>query len=129
MKINNRTCTTIRGSRVHSHLGYGNITLQNKFLISEKYFFDVGDCCLEELICKRCDYLDLLSCEFVDCPLESPCIPSNLYCVPEELGDGICQDHNNGEFCDYDLGDCCLIDESAYETCCQCTGHSCIAHG
>ena len=98
-------------------------------MFTEKYFFDVGDCCLEELRCKRCEYLDMMGCDYMDCPLESPCIPSNLYCVPEELGDGKCQDYNNGKFCEYDLGDCCLTDESAYETCCQCVGHKCLFQG
>ena len=98
----------------------------NAFNLTEKYLFDAGDCCLEDLICRRCDsLLDMFSCEDVDCPVENPCITSNLFCVPEELGDGKCQDHNNGPFCDYDLGDCCIMDESATETCCLCTPHNC----
>ena len=93
----------------------------------EKYFFDAGDCCLEDVKCRWCDdYLDIYFCEDANCPpLENLCIPSTLYCVPEELGDGKCQDYNNGPFCDFDLGDCCISDESAYESCCQCTGHIC----
>ena len=88
-----------------------------------EFFFDFGDCCLES------DYYSKLQCEMrgsyqtqeqyltnynsfqyvaVDCP-ENVCIESNIYCIPEQVGDGICQDHNNGPFCDYDSGDCCSI--------------------
>ena len=95
--------------------------------LTEKYFFDAGDCCLEEVKCRDCP--DMFTCVDVDCPSEGLCIPSNIYCVPEELGDGKCQDYNNGKFCEYDLGDCCLTDESAYETCCQCVGHKCLIQG
>ena len=96
------------------------------FKSTEYYFFDVGDCCLEERICRTCDSHDMFSCfdskVNLDCPVEDPCIPSNLYCVPEELGDGICQDHNNGPFCDFDLGDCCIkSEEKVYDECCQCS--------
>ena len=68
-----------------------------------EHFFDVGDCCLEHLSCQ-------IDGQCVDCPA-NPCIESNVFCVPEELGDGICQDHNNSPFCDYDLGDCCSVME------------------
>ena len=43
-----------------------------------------------------------------------------VFCIPEELGDGICQDHNNGPYCDNDLGDCCLVQQAVYEECCNC---------
>ena len=52
------------------------------------------------------------------CP-ENPCIKSNNFCIPEELGDGICQDHNNGPYCNYDMGDCCLVGRNV-EECCNC---------
>ena len=44
---------------------------------------------------------------------------SNTFCITEELGDGICQDYNNGPFCDYDLGDCFAINSNLDE-CCNC---------
>ena len=69
------------------------------------HFFDVGDCCQENPICRI--VTGLLESTIVPCP-ENICIQSNNFCIPEELGDGLCQDHNNGPFCDYDLGDCCL---------------------
>ena len=40
------------------------------------------------------------------------------------MGDGICQDYNNGPLCDYDLGDCCLsLDKLIYDECCDCICH------
>ena len=93
------------------HLGDGVCDLNyNK----AEYFFDVGDCCQKiEFKCqdKILDYLIKgLEVDHLDkpCP-ENPCIRSNNFCIAEELGDGICQDHNNGPFCQFDLGDCCLI--------------------
>ena len=82
--------------------------------------FDSGDCCLPELICFRY----VIPVEEVDCP-EDPCVKSNLYCTPNELGDGICQDHNNGPLCDFDYGDCCLSNRFELGECwpCYCKGH------
>ena len=78
----------------------------------------MGDCCLEDFYCQL--YFPNSTHNIVDCPKESPCVPSNIYCVPEELGDGRCQDYNNGQFCDFDLGDCCLPTKDYQEDCCQC---------
>ena len=50
------------------------------------------------------------------------CLNTNMICNNETIGDGICHDFNNGPFCDYDLGDCCVfpfIDEG----CCACQCH------
>ena len=73
---------------------------------NEDHYFDFGDCCLEDTSC-RVKFFD--QTDFVDkyCP-PNPCIKSNIFCVKEELGNGICEDYNNGPYCDYDLGDCCL---------------------
>ena len=91
---------------------------------TEEYFFDLGDCCLDpEILECRLNFMNMTDFKIVDCPVESPCIRSNIYCVPEELGDGKCQDYNNGPFCDFDMGDCCLQftgGEKSYEDCCQC---------
>ena len=74
-----------------------------------EHFFDHGDCCLENLSCRRMFSNEgIMDSEFKFCPENYPCIKSNLFCISEEVGDGICQDHNNSPFCDYDLGDCCL---------------------
>ena len=90
-----------------------------------KYYFDVGDCCrdfheFEKMTCKFKEHL-------VKCPPD-PCIRSNNFCIAEELGDGICQDHNNGPYCDYDLGDCCSKDKHIFgpnnpKDCCGCFCH------
>ena len=84
-----------------NHLGDGICDLNFN---QDQYFFDVGDCCLELHAYEK------MTCKFeaddVECP-QYTCIPSNNFCIAEELGDGICQDHNNGPYCDYDLGDCC----------------------
>ena len=71
-------------------------------------FFDIGDCCLniQDLMCREKKIHNSVY-EYFTCP-ENLCIESNNFCIPEQLGDGICQDHNNGPFCDMDLGDCCL---------------------
>ena len=78
--------------------------------------FDSGDCCIEGVICT------IQHDEIIDCP-ENPCVKANNFCVPNELGDGICQDHNNGPFCDHDLGDCCLANRFQSGECgpCFCT--------
>ena len=46
-----------------------------------EYFFDIGDCCLNN-------------------SLSDICVRSNMTCIAEELGDGKCQDYNNGKLCD-----------------------------
>ena len=88
---------------------------------TEEYFFDVGDCCLDLNFETGCIYKDKNTGaeEYIYCP-ENPCIKSNNFCVPEELGDGICQDHNNGPYCDYDMGDCCLLLDQSKQDCCNC---------
>ena len=49
---------------------------------------------------------------------------NNLVCNENELGDGICQDYNNGPLCDYDLGDCCLrFLPNENDECCFCFCH------
>ena len=98
------------------HLGNGICDLNfNK----DKYFFDIGDCCLDEEM--KCRF----GADYVDCP-QDPCIRSNNFCIAEELGDGLCQDYNNGPYCDYDLGDCCKSNDHHLDTsdskkdCCAC---------
>ena len=92
-----------------------------------EHFFDVGDCCLEDLTCQlEWVGLDRIGpmryFEEVVCP-KNTCIKSNNFCIQEELGNGICEDHNNGPYCDYDLGDCCLsLDQTMTQSnCCQCS--------
>ena len=88
---------------------------------SKEYFFDIGDCCLENPICMSSTFLSTASDPF--CEADN-CIKSNLFCVKEELGDGICQGHNNGPFCNHDLGDCCLVTETIKTNCtCNCECH------
>ena len=101
------------------HLGDGTCDLNYNHA---KYYFDVGDCCLENLNCILRLENSTVNIGFVSidqpCP-ENPCIQSNNFCVPEELGDGICQDHNNGPLCHYDMGDCCMVGRNV-EHCCTC---------
>ena len=73
---------------------------------NKEHFFDIGDCCQEDPTCMSSTFVSTARDEF--CP-ENVCIESNIFCVEEELGDGICQGYNNGPLCDHDLGDCCLV--------------------
>ena len=87
-------------------------------------FFDVGDCCLNHLNetkCKKKIYGPNGSNKVfeIDCP-ENACIKSTNYCIQELLGDGICHDQNNGPYCDYDLGDCCIRNK-VLDFCCTCS--------
>ena len=85
---------------------------------NKEHFFDIGDCCKENPTCTSSTFVSTASDGF--CP-ENVCIQSNIFCIEEELGDGICQGHNNGPLCEYDLGDCCLvIDESQTNCTCNC---------
>ena len=85
---------------------------------TEEYFFDVGDCCLEDPTCMSSSFTSTAADPFCQ---ENLCIESNIFCVKEELGDGICQGHNNGPHCDHDLGDCCLYTETSQTNCtCNC---------
>ena len=74
-----------------------------------QYFFDIGDCCLD---------VDQTGYSYPH--IHANCIKSNNFCIPEELGDGICQDNNNGPYCDYDMGDCCLVTDQSNQECCNC---------
>ena len=61
-----------------------------------EYLFDAGDCCLENTT----RYFEG-GYEFSIPPRpcyepECVCVPNNLICNEDQLGDGICQDHNNG---------------------------------
>ena len=92
----------------------------------KEFFFDIGDCCYSSGdYCTahpdRPIFYSANHLQIVECPVDR-CIQSNNYCIPEELGDGICQDHNNGPYCDYDGGDCCSI-MITYEQCCLCACH------
>ena len=105
---------------------------------SYEHFFDAGDCCLPNPTI----YFDgvemhpmsqFLVAKYADPPRpchdnECICIPNSLVCNATQLGDGICQDFNNGPLCEYDLGDCCLkywqfyLDETK-DNCCNCFCH------
>ena len=100
------------------HLGDGSCDLNQN---NEDHFFDFGDCCLEDISCRVKFFNDS---DYVDkyCP-SNPCIKSNIFCVEEELGNGICEDYNNGPYCDYDLGDCCGPTTAEKDDCCICSCH------
>ena len=101
------------------HLGDGLCDLNYN---TAEYFFDIGDCCGADPTCTNKD-VDFGKAqhdfEIKHCP-DNLCIKSNNFCITEELGDGICQDHNNGPFCDYDMGDCCLPSDNSQGECCAC---------
>ena len=89
-------------------------------------YFDVGDCCLNNTRCVFDSYPDLKPQDIPigtetkhPCP-EDICVKSNIYCISSQLGDGLCQDHNNGPLCDLDLGDCCLPSRYDFDTCVEC---------
>ena len=86
-----------------------------------EYYFDIGDCCLEDVECYFNPFDPFKIDVQANCQIQS-CVPSNNYCIAAELGDGLCQDHNNGVLCDFDLGDCCLTPPS-YDSCCYCYCH------
>ena len=87
-----------------------------------EYYFDGGDCCGENVT-----RIELYGGMFLSRPCSDPecvCIPSYgyAYCVEDQLGDGICQDYNNVQLCNYDHGDCCKSIDEHFEDndCCIC---------
>ena len=94
-------------SYVPQHLGNHECDLNQN---NEDHYFDMGDCCLEDISC-RIKFFNGTDYVKAYCPL-NPCIRSNIFCVQEELGNGLCEDHNNSPYCDYDLGDCCIYGQN-----------------
>ena len=97
----------------------------NLELNTKEYFFDVGDCCLtiQDLMCRQEIIYpgNYVTSNYVTCP-DNLCIESNNFCIPENLGDGLCHDYNNSPFCDYDLGDCCTLKMNTTECAwCKCS--------
>ena len=100
--------TTIVG-QLTAFLGDGKCQLQ---LNNVENFFDAGDCCLENPECQtveevknwqggpRWNRTDMY------CP-QNICIRTDSYCIEALMGDGICDDINNSNLCDFDGGDCC----------------------
>ena len=97
-----------------------------------QYFFDAGDCCLDSPDCQmlvegndEClwgtGYAKRVKAIDIVCP-EKVCIKSDVYCIEEFMGDGICDDFNNSNLCEFDLGDCCGPNklDGALDTCCIC---------
>ena len=102
-----------------------------------EYLFDVGDCCLSDYQTGRSCILMVesqnpfanhgeLEPVRIDCPTNACVFPSNTYSIDHELGDGICQVHNNGELCDFDLGDCCLSNRWETSPDCHCPNDVCF---
>ena len=90
-----------------------------------EHYFDLGDCCLTTGDLCKIQFTNETDILYQFCP-DNPCIMSNNFCITEELGDGKCQDHNNGPFCDYDMGDCCQPNRNI-EDCCVCSCKSYVA--
>ena len=92
-----------------------------------EHFFDAGDCCLEYPECTNTIQGDSnlwftrgphYEIHEVVCP-EHVCIKSDIYCIQELMGDGICHDNNNSKLCDWDFGDCCGVIQNV-DVCCIC---------
>ena len=110
------------------YLGNGECNLQWNNI---ENYFDFGDCCLKDVKCRKeiqfggnggnFNMFDIIddSIKTFECPMDV-CVKSNIYCNAAQLGDGICQDYNNGPFCDFDLGDCCLHTPQNSSSCCDC---------
>ena len=112
-------------SHIQSWIGDGKCQIQ---LNNIENLFDAGDCCLDSLECQLIfeglgqwgqptfDIVDIV------CP-EKVCIKSDVYCIEEFKGDGICDDFNNSHLCEFDLRDCCGPNrylDGALDDCCIC---------
>ena len=120
---------------LEDYIGDGKCQLE---LNNVEYFFDAGDCCLEYPECTITIQGDSsLWCQLwcvgtfyesheVVCP-EHVCIKSDIYCIQELMGDGICHDNNNSKLCDWDSGDCCGQSRNV-DFCCTCACLPAIFH-
>ena len=114
---------------METFIGDGKCQLE---LNNVEHFFDAGDCCLEDLECTiaikkgdsnlcghhQCSGPYNYESHEVVCP-EHVCIKSDIYCIQELMGDGICHDNNNSKLCDWDFGDCCGVIQNV-DVCCIC---------
>ena len=112
-------------SQIHWYLGDGICQIQ---LNNIENLFDAGDCCLDspecQLITMGLTPWDVVTVDTTDieCP-EHVCIKSDVSCIEEFKGDGICDDFNNSHLCEFDLRDCCgpyQYLNGALDTCCKC---------
>ena len=113
---------------LEDYIGDGKCQLE---LNNLEHFFDAGDCCLEDPECTiaikkgdsnlcghQCSGPYNYESHEVVCP-EHVCIKSDIYCIQELMGDGICHDNNNSKLCDWDFGDCCGVIQNV-DVCCIC---------
>ena len=124
-------CPSKSGLELHlkNHIGDGKCQLE---LNNLAHFFDGGDCCLDDPECSItiqgegdlwCHQSNLCSDPHYEsfevvCP-EHVCIQSDIHCIQELMGDGICHDNNNSKLCEWDLGDCCKSNLNR-DDCCIC---------
>ena len=108
VKINSfNTCS----SHIQAYIGDGycddtaNVPICN---------FDDGDCCLDPIQDDFCFF-----CQCYQGNMTSEC-STDLFTM---VNDGMCQDQSNIEACDWDGGDCCDTEASAY-LCHECQCHS-----
>ena len=78
---------------------------------NEECEFDKGDCCLLDAESK--DY-----CK--ECICKERKEPETCEVSPRILGDSVCDDRANIEACEFDKGDCCLLDIKSKEFCKEC---------
>lgn len=104
------------------YLGDGKCQLELNHI---EHFFDAGDCCLENPECQTFiegeNEVGMKVWKLLDiaCP-QNVCIKSDIFCIRDQMGDGICDDTNNSILCDFDLGDCCGPD-TIKGFCCFCS--------
>ena len=124
-------CPSKSGLELHlkNHIGDGKCQLE---LNNLEHFFDAGDCCLDDPECTItiqgegdlwCHQSNLCSDPHYEsfevvCP-DHVCIQSDIHCIQELMGDGICHDNNNSKLCEWDLGDCCKSNLNR-DDCCIC---------
>jgi hypothetical protein len=73
--------------------------------------FDKGDCCLSDTESKK-------YCE--ECMCKERKEQETCEVSPRILGDGVCDDRANIEACEFDKGDCCLLDIKSKNFCKEC---------
>ena len=73
--------------------------------------FDKGDCCLSDSQSKK--YCTECLCKEKE---ESKTCDAS----PRNLGDNFCDDEANNEACEFDKGDCCLLEIESKKYCTEC---------
>merc|ERR1740129_2203455 len=73
--------------------------------------YDKGDCCLSDTESKK-------YCKECLCKVKEE--PKTCDVPARNLGDDYCDDEANNEACEFDKGDCCLLDSESKKYCKEC---------